>query len=122
MLLGELAGNLIDNAIRYTPPGGTINVHVRAAPADAPMVGGVLEVEDSGPGIPPAERELVFERFYRVLGSDPEGRNVEGSGLGLAIVREIVARHHAHIAIGESSLGGARFTVTFPRPGPGADT
>jgi two-component system sensor histidine kinase TctE len=117
VLLGELAGNLIDNAIRYTPAGGIINVHVRGSGDAASAVGAVLEVEDNGPGIAPDERELVFERFYRVLASDPEGRNADGSGLGLAIVREIVVRHHAHVAIGESAMGGARFTVTFPRPG-----
>jgi two-component system sensor histidine kinase TctE len=103
------------NAIRYTPAGGIINVHVRAY-AEVPGAGAVLIVEDSGPGIPEHERELVFERFYRVLGSDPEGRNLDGSGLGLAIVREIASKHQARITIGTSTLGGTVFTTVFPRP------
>ena len=117
VLLEELVGNLIDNAIRYTPAGGVINVHVYPAAPDAPAVGATLIVEDNGPGIPEHERELVFERFYRVLGSDPDGRNLDGSGLGLAIVREIAIKHHASIAIGEAPGGGALFTVKFPHPG-----
>ena len=115
VLLAELVNNLIDNAIRYTPAGGIINVHVRAY-AEVPGAGAVLIVEDSGPGIPEHERELVFERFYRVLGSDPEGRNLDGSGLGLAIVREIALKHQARITIGTSVLGGTVFTTVFPRP------
>jgi len=115
VLLAELVNNLIDNAIRYTPNGGIINVHVRAS-AEVPGAGAVLLVEDSGPGIPEHERELVFERFYRVLGSDPEGRNLDGSGLGLAIVREIAHKHQARITIGTSVLGGTVFTTVFPRP------
>jgi two-component system sensor histidine kinase TctE len=115
VLLAELVSNLIDNAIRYTPEGGIINVHVRAS-TEALGVGAVLTVEDSGPGIPEHERELVFERFYRVLGSDPEGRNLDGSGLGLAIVREIALKHQARITIAQSALGGALFTTAFPRP------
>lgn len=113
VLLAELVNNLIDNAIRYTPEGGVINVHVRAS-AETPALGVMLLVEDSGPGIPEQERELVFERFYRVLGSDPEGRNLDGSGLGLAIVREIAQKHQARVTIGTSALGGALFTTLFP--------
>ncbi len=117
VLLAELVGNLIDNALRYTPGGGVINVHVRPPAAETPTVGATLIVEDSGPGIPEEERELVFERFYRVLGSDPEGRNLDGSGLGLAIVREIAAKHHARVSIGDAPGGGAVFTVVFPHLG-----
>ncbi|MBL8386594.1 MAG: sensor histidine kinase N-terminal domain-containing protein [Burkholderiales bacterium] len=113
VLLAELIGNLIDNAIRYTPDGGVITVHVRTAEN-----GAVLMVEDNGPGIPEHERELVFERFYRVLGSDPDGRNLDGSGLGLAIVREIAAKHRARVTVGTAPLGGALFTVTFPPSAP----
>lgn len=114
VLLAELVNNLIDNAIRYTPDGGIINVHLRDS-AEAPGALAVLLVEDSGPGIPEHERDLVFERFYRVLGSDPDGRNLDGSGLGLAIVREIARKHHARVTIGTSTLGGAAFTAAFPR-------
>ena len=84
VMLREMLSNLIDNAMRYTPAGGSVTVRVRADDGDASSC--ILEVEDTGPGIPPAEREHVFERFYRILGSDGDG-----SGLGLAIVREIAA-------------------------------
>ncbi|WP_323122400.1 sensor histidine kinase [Burkholderia alba] len=85
VMLREMLGNLIDNAIRYTPDGGRITVRVRAErPAGVVHV----EVEDTGPGIPVHERERVVERFYRILGCEGDG-----SGLGLAIVREIVAQH-----------------------------
>ena len=89
MMLRELLGNLIDNALRYTPAGGSVTVRVRSTAEQA-----ILEVEDTGPGIPQAERSHVFERFYRILGS-----NVDGSGLGLAIVREIAQQHGAEVDI-----------------------
>ncbi|HJW55194.1 MAG TPA: HAMP domain-containing sensor histidine kinase, partial [Burkholderiaceae bacterium] len=91
MMLRELLSNLIDNALHYTPGGGSVTVRVRA---DAVSGKAILEVEDTGPGIPPAERPHVFERFYRILGS-----NAEGSGLGLAIVREIAQQHNAEVEI-----------------------
>jgi two-component system, OmpR family, sensor histidine kinase TctE len=91
LMLRELLSNLIDNALRYTPEHGSVTVRVRA---DAPTETAILEVEDTGPGIPVAERPHIFERFYRILGS-----NVEGSGLGLAIVREIAQQHDAEIEI-----------------------
>jgi two-component system OmpR family sensor kinase len=100
-----LLRNLVDNAIKYTPQGGTVDVSVVAEH------GGVrVTVEDSGPGIPPAERERVFDRFYRVPGSD-----AAGSGLGLAIIKSIAERHGASLVLGESKrLGGLEATVTFP--------
>ncbi|MEO0313972.1 MAG: hypothetical protein RI928_428 [Pseudomonadota bacterium] len=88
-MLREMLNNMIDNALRYTQLGGRVTVRVRA---DTERNKVLLEVEDNGPGIAPAERGHVFERFYRVLGSE-----VEGSGLGLAIVREIAQRHAADI-------------------------
>lgn len=91
IMLREMLTNLIDNALRYTPAGGSVTVRVRA---NAAQEQAILEVEDTGPGIPPAERAHVFERFYRILGS-----NVEGSGLGLAIVREITQQHDAIVDI-----------------------
>jgi two-component system sensor histidine kinase TctE len=87
-LLHELLNNLIDNALRYTESGGRVTVRVIAGDA------ATIEVEDNGIGITPAERELVFERFYRVLGTE-----TEGSGLGLAIVREIARLHRASVQI-----------------------
>ena len=91
LTLRELLSNLIDNALRYTPVGGSVTVRVRSEEG-----GGVaaIEVEDTGPGIPHAERAHVFERFYRILGSQ-----AEGSGLGLSIVREIAQQHGAIVDI-----------------------
>jgi two-component system sensor histidine kinase TctE len=85
VMLREMLSNVIDNAIRYTPPGGRITVRVRPL-REAGQVR--IEVEDTGPGIAPAERPKVIERFYRIL-----GREGDGSGLGLAIVREIATMH-----------------------------
>lgn len=111
LLLGEALNNLIDNAIRYTPAHGHITVSLHA---HAERI--VLAVEDSGPGIAPEERERVFDRFYRVLGS-----GVDGSGLGLAIVREIALRHQANIVITDThrktsdlKATGARIELQFP--------
>jgi two-component system sensor histidine kinase TctE len=102
-LVRELAGNLIENALLYTPRGGHVTVRC-GLNGQRPF----LEVEDSGPGIPQAERERVFERFYRMPNSAGEG-----SGLGLAIVKEIARAHAATIALTEPAAGGTRFTVTF---------
>jgi two-component system, OmpR family, sensor histidine kinase TctE len=107
ILLRELLNNLVDNALRYTPREGTVTVRVAT---DGDRV--FLEVEDSGPGIPEGERELVFERFYRVLGT-----GVDGSGLGLPIVREIADQHGATIEIDDARPGerppGTLITVAF---------
>ncbi|MES2318638.1 MAG: sensor histidine kinase [Pseudomonadota bacterium] len=102
-LLRDLIDNLVDNAVRYTPPGGKVTVRVSGPPR-----GAVLLVEDSGPGIAVQERSRVFERFARL------DDKVPGSGLGLAIVRDIVSAHHAEIRIGGEAGQGAVFTVLFP--------
>jgi len=103
--LTEMLNNLIDNAIRYTPPNGHITVSVNATEH-----GAELSVEDDGPGIDPQHRERVFERFYRVLGSGQSG-----SGLGLAIVAEVAKRHDAELILESGHSGvGTRFTVRFP--------
>ncbi|HEX4152136.1 MAG TPA: ATP-binding protein [Steroidobacteraceae bacterium] len=108
--LRTLVRNLVDNAIRHTPPGGRVRVRIRACPPDT---GGehraLLEVADSGPGIPPADRERAFDRFYR-RASAPEG----GSGLGLAIVKAIADRHAAQLRLGDAPEGGLLVSVTFP--------
>jgi two-component system sensor histidine kinase TctE len=96
-LIRELVANLLDNALLYTPDGGRVTLTVASAPAEGALL---LGVEDSGPGIAPAERELVFEPFYRVL--DTAERQPGGSGLGLAIVREIAQLHGAAIDIGDN--------------------
>lgn len=103
-LLHELLINLLDNAIRHTPDGGSITLRCGWLDGAA-----YLEVEDSGPGIPPAERERVRERFYRAAGSDGQS-----SGLGLAIVEEIARSHRALFEILDAHEGtGARMRVTF---------
>ena len=89
LMLAEALNNLIDNALRYTPAPGHVTVHIIPTPATVK-----LAVEDTGPGIPPDERERVFDRFYRVLGT-----HGDGSGLGLAIVREVAQRHQARVTI-----------------------
>lgn len=104
--LRTLVRNLVDNAVRYTPSGGHVRVRTQKDGDEA-----VLEVDDTGPGIPPADRERAFDRFYR-RSSSPEG----GSGLGLAIVKAIVDRHGAQIALDDAPSGGLRVTVRFPAP------
>ena len=108
LLLPELFDNLIDNALRYTPTGGTITVHT-GCDEGIPS----LCIEDSGPGIPVEERSKVVERFHRVAGTPGDG-----SGLGLAIVKEVVDRHHGVLDIGARDVrGGTRVRVTFPKSG-----
>jgi len=103
-LLREALSNLVHNALEYSARGGRVTVRTGRRNGHA-----FLEVEDDGPGIAPAERSRVLERFYRVPGTPGTG-----SGLGLAIVREIAASHAANIAIADGSLGGCRVEITFP--------
>ena len=113
-LLKEMLRNLVDNALFYTPSTpaqpGVVTVRVRADPFSRAMQ---VQVEDNGPSIAPAERERVFEPFYRALGT-----NVDGSGLGLPIVREIAQQHGAQVDVDDAHPGqqppGALFTVRFP--------
>ncbi|MCB1915035.1 MAG: sensor histidine kinase N-terminal domain-containing protein [Rhodocyclaceae bacterium] len=105
VLLRELVKNLVDNAIKYTPVEGQVTVRTQATDF------AILEVEDSGIGIPEADRERVFERFYRVLGSGEDG-----SGLGLPIVREIAELHRARATLNPNPSGrGTIAQVVFPR-------
>jgi two-component system sensor histidine kinase TctE len=105
VLLKEMLNNLLDNAIRYSPPGRQVTVNVTTDGATA-----LLSVEDNGPGIPPDERERVFERFHRLLGS-----GADGCGLGLAIVREIAFGHGATVRLEPgANAQGTRVTVAFP--------
>ena len=105
--LVALVRNLADNALRYSPPGARVELRVAA------MDGGVLlQVDDSGPGIPAAERERVFDRFYRRGAADEPG-----TGLGLAIVRSVAQRHGASVGLGDSPLGGLRVTLRFAAAG-----
>ncbi len=103
--LRAMLGNLVDNAIRYTPAGGTVDVALRLRDRKA-----VIEVSDTGPGIPEEERARVFDRFYR-----REATHASGSGLGLAIVKNIADRHRASIVLEHRAPGpGLRVSVTFP--------
>jgi two-component system sensor histidine kinase TctE len=109
VLMLEMIVNLVDNAVRYTPPGGQVTVATEHTDG-----GWQLSVTDTGPGIPAPERERVFERFYRVVGTEGEG-----SGLGLAIVREIARACRAVVALGEGRDGrGLRVSVRFPASAP----
>jgi len=102
--LRTLLRNLVDNAVRYTPPGGRVDVTVEAGPCAASVT-----VTDDGPGIPPEERARVFDRFYRRAGTEPPG-----SGLGLAIVKAIAAAHAATVTLtGGPSGKGLAVTVSF---------
>ncbi len=113
VLLREMVRNLVDNALQYTPAGGAVTARVTPDPFGQVTV---LQVEDTGPGVPASERELIFRPFYRALGT-----NVDGPGLGLAIVQEIAQQHGAEVTVGDAhprpgaAAGpGALFTVRFP--------
>jgi signal transduction histidine kinase len=103
--LRTLVRNLVDNAVRYTPPYGTVQVRCRSS-----AQGALLEVTDSGPGIAPADRQRVFDRFYRRAAAQESG-----TGLGLAIVKAIAERHHANILLDAAPGGGLHVAVSFPR-------
>ena len=102
--LAALLRNLVDNAIRYGPHGGRVDVAVGEEGGAA-----LLRVDDAGPGIPEQERERVFDRFFRRAGGGEEG-----SGLGLAIVKSVAERHGAELTLTESPAGGVRATVRLP--------
>jgi two-component system sensor histidine kinase TctE len=116
VLVREMVRNLVDNALQYTPAGGTVTARVVADPFGQVVV---LQVEDNGPGIAEAERELVFQPFYR-----PADTVIDGSGLGLAIVREVAEQHGAEISVADAQLRavaaasgsgpGTLITVRFP--------
>jgi two-component system, OmpR family, phosphate regulon sensor histidine kinase PhoR len=106
--LGQLTGALLDNAITYLPPGGTVTVTLGMTGAEAH-----LEVADDGPGIPEDERPLVFERFFR--GAVATERAIPGAGLGLATVRLIAERHGGTATVAaDTGRSGATFRVTLP--------
>jgi signal transduction histidine kinase len=104
--LHQVVTNLLANAAKYTPAGGSVTIRASTDGSDA-----VLEVADTGPGIPDDERQLVWERFYR----GESGRLADGSGIGLAVVKELVDAHGGQVTVDEAPGGGARFTVRLPR-------
>src|SRR5690349_9047963 len=107
--LRSIVDNLISNAVKFTPSGGTIAVRARSAGGEA-----VIEVLDTGPGVPLEERESIFNLFFRGRSKAAEGGRVKGSGLGLAIAREFVEAHGGQIAVVGGAVGG-HFRVTLPR-------
>lgn len=98
--------NMLDNGAKWSPQGGTVRVRLR--PYDSGFA--VLEVADSGPGIPPEDRPHVFERFYR----STDARTLPGSGLGLAIVKQVAERHGGSVWVGEAPEGGALLWMYLP--------
>jgi heavy metal sensor kinase len=105
--LKQVLLNLVDNALRYTPTGGTVRIEV-ARNADA----AVVRVRDTGPGIPDAERERIFERFYRV--DQGRSRGDGGTGLGLAIAREVAEAHGGRIEVESKPGRGSTFSLILP--------
>jgi two-component system sensor histidine kinase TctE len=112
VLLKELVRNLLENAINYTPEHGVVTARVLQDPYSGVLA---LQVEDSGPGIPVAERERVLQPFYRM--NDSLSNSVDGSGLGLAIVQTIARQHQAILIVEDAKVmphpTGTRFTVRF---------
>lgn len=104
--LGQAIGNLVSNAIKYTPQGGTMRF---TAAADAAQVW--LRVQDSGPGIPPEEQQVIFQSYYR---GSQRGRIKQGMGLGLGIAQDIVAAHGGHIDVVSEPGRGSTFTICLP--------
>lgn len=110
--LEQVLLNLLQNALQHTPAGSTVTVAARAAAGEV-----TVEVQDQGPGIPPGERELVWERFYR--GDPARSRKSGGTGLGLAIVRGIIEAHGGRTWVEDVPDGGCRFCFTLPLAGAG---
>jgi signal transduction histidine kinase len=109
--LRRAAVNLIDNAVRYARTGVTVSLESRSPGLGRPVV--TLLVTDDGRGIPPAERERVFDRFYRVQAS--RSRDTGGTGLGLAIVRDVVRAHGGTVRLIANPAGqGTQAVVTLP--------
>ncbi len=109
--LGQILRNLLDNAVKFSPPGGTVRIAVSETDGRPSIV-----VEDEGPGIPAAEQDRIFQRFYQVDRSRSKVR--PGTGLGLAIVKHLVQLHGAEVTVTSEPGSGSAFRVTF-RGGPG---
>jgi PAS domain S-box-containing protein len=109
--------NLLSNAVKFTPRGGRIRAALRAHPSREVAI---LEVADSGPGIPPQQREAVFERFRQLEGGT--GRRHGGTGLGLAIARDFVSLHGGALHVDTAPEGGARFVAELPLRAPAGVT
>jgi signal transduction histidine kinase len=112
-LLTRAVENLLDNAVRYTPGGGSVRAACRAGPDEI-----TLTITDTGPGIPAHDLPHLFNPLYR--GETSRNRRTGGAGLGLAIARRILLAHGGNLAVRNGVEGGAIFTGTLPRPSPGA--
>lgn len=113
--LRQLLLNLLDNAVKFGPPGQVVRLRVARKNGAA-----ALTVTDQGPGVDDADRERIWEPYYR--GSNSATRVVGGSGIGLAIVREVATRFGGAVTVGSAPGGGAEFTVSFPAPGERGDS
>src|SRR4029077_15635457 len=102
----QLVTNLLDNAVQYTPPGGSVTVSV-----DGDADSATITVSDTGSGIPPADRERVFERFVRL---DPARSATSGAGLGLPIARWIAEQHEGTLTVEPNAVGGCLFVARLP--------
>jgi len=109
-LMDRVIWNLVSNAIKFTPPGGRVDVRVREVDS-----GVTLEVSDTGPGIPPDKLDAVFDRFFRIDEVRTLGSETSGTGLGLAIVKAIAELHGGSVVASNRAGGGALFRVTLPR-------
>lgn len=115
--LQQVADNLIGNAIKYTPAGGTITVTAHPANGDGDGDGHIVwTVADTGIGIPPGDRPQLFRRFYRA--STAVAHHIPGTGLGLVVTRAIIERHHGSITLAEHPGPGTTFTITLPVKSP----
>jgi len=101
--------NLVSNAVKFTPDGGTITVRAKADDAARQVV---IDVADTGPGIPAAERDRIFDAFYQ--GATPQGGLVRGTGIGLSVVQEFVHAHGGTVEIVDGEFTGAHFRVRLP--------
>jgi signal transduction histidine kinase len=110
----QVVVNLLDNAIKYTPRGGSIRLNVRASEENA-----IIEVADTGIGIPAAALPHIFERFFRV--DEARSRDAGGAGLGLAIVKSICSAHGGNVRVESNESQGSRFKVELPLAKSGGD-
>jgi signal transduction histidine kinase len=112
-IVDVVVGNVLDNAVKFSPPGGTIDVNITGTPSEV-----CVTVTDMGPGIPEDERPRVFERFFR--GKSPRAMGTSGVGLGLAIAQMLVQRQHGAIDIDSKAGSGTTVTIRVPVASMGA--
>jgi signal transduction histidine kinase len=112
----ELFTNLLDNAVKFSPPGGPIQIRIWREDVDTPAESALVSVHDAGPGVAAVDRERIFERFYQASGRLHKGRT--GLGLGLYVSRELARRHGGDVRIESDPGEGGRFVVRLPVAGP----